>query len=152
MTGSTRPDKYVLDTLANDVEDLESILRMLKSETDLGWRKEWGHPFTRLDVVSALSRLVRDDFVQVFALGSASSAAMPLPRGAMPPGDYDDVYFGLTERGRIAHSNWEPEAEFDGSRRLPPGFGNTHAPPLRHTACGGRRNARRSPRSAAHVS
>jgi hypothetical protein len=31
------PDLCVLDALANDIEDLESVLRMLNSCTALGW-------------------------------------------------------------------------------------------------------------------
>lgn len=48
-----RPDMYILDTLANDVEDLESILRMLNSDTAIGWHKQWGRRFTRDEVVPA---------------------------------------------------------------------------------------------------
>lgn len=111
MRDATRPDKYVLDALANDVEDVESILRMLNSDTDLGWRAEWGRNFSRSDVVTALTRLVREDFVQVFAHDPGAKAAVPLPRGEVPPGNFDNAYFGMTERGRLVHSNWDPETE-----------------------------------------
>jgi hypothetical protein len=110
MTARANADKYVLDTLANDIEDLESVLRMLNSETGIGWQEEWGRSFTRSDVVSALSRLVREGSVQVFVLDPVSNAATPLPRGEMPSQDYDEVYFGITERGRIVHANWDPNA------------------------------------------
>jgi hypothetical protein len=109
MKHAALPDMYVLDTLANDVEDLESILRMLNSDTDLGWRDEWGRSFTRSDVVAGLSRLIRQEFVQVFVRDEAAKTIQQSARRALPPSNYDDVYFGMTERGRIVHSNWDPE-------------------------------------------
>ncbi len=110
MKNAALPDMYVLDALANDVEDLESILRMLNSDTDLSWHDEWGRSFTRSDIVSALSRLIRRDFVQVFARDQEAKSIEKIARRTMPPANYDDVYFGMTERGRIVHSNWGPEA------------------------------------------
>ena len=40
MAKERLPDMYVLDALANDVEDVEAILRMLNSDTALGWHNE----------------------------------------------------------------------------------------------------------------
>lgn len=108
MNATFLPDMYVLDTLANDVEDMDSILRMLNSDTDLGWRKEWGRDFKRDDVVAALSRLIRHDFVNVLIPDEQSKSIREIARRAMPPGSYDEAYFGITERGRLAHSNWNP--------------------------------------------
>ena len=113
MMNAALPDMYVLDTLANDVEELESILRMLNSETDLGWHEEWGRNFTRPDVVSALSRLIRQDFVRVFVPDEEGKALLEIAQRSMPPANYDDVYFGMTERGRLVHTNWDPETEPD---------------------------------------
>jgi hypothetical protein len=109
MKNGALPDMYVLDALANDVEDLESILRMLNSDTDLGWHEEWGRSFTRADVVAALSRLIRQDFVQVFVWEEETKGVKKIARRAIPPASYDNVYFGMTKRGRIVHSNWDPE-------------------------------------------
>jgi len=36
------PDLYVMDSLADDTEDLEGILRMLNRDMVLGWHEEWG--------------------------------------------------------------------------------------------------------------
>ena len=111
MTTASMPDMYVLDALANDVEDIESILRMLNSETDLGWRAEWGREFNRLDVVSALSRLIRQDFVRVFIHDEEGKALREIANALLPPANYDDAYFGMTERGRVMHSNWDPPTQ-----------------------------------------
>jgi hypothetical protein len=111
MNAMILPDMYVLDTLANDVEDMESILRMLNSDTNLGWRREWGRDFTKEDVVAALSRLIHQDFVQVFALDGEGKMIQEIGRRIMPAGTYADAYFGITQRGRLVHSNWDdPES------------------------------------------
>jgi len=103
------PDLYVLDALANDIEDLESILRMLNGDTSLGWAAEWGRPFQRGDVVEALSRLAAKDYVQVLVLASDGKSLESLSSTALPPGSYQDAYFALTARGRLVHRNWDPE-------------------------------------------
>jgi hypothetical protein len=36
------PDLYVMDSLADDTEDLEGILRMLNRDMVLGCHEEWG--------------------------------------------------------------------------------------------------------------
>jgi hypothetical protein len=109
MTQKQRtPDLYVLDALANDIENLESILRMLNSESALGWTKEWGRPFSRNEIVEALSRLVRKGWVRVLVHASDGKSLSELGVGSLPPGDYDDVYYSLTEPGRLVHGNWDP--------------------------------------------
>lgn len=109
MTDRSRtPDIYVLDALANDIEDLDSILRMLNSDTALGWAKEWGRAFTRSEIVEALSRLVKKGFVGVLVLADDGKSLVDLDPRALPPNDYTDVYLSLTERGRLVHTNWDP--------------------------------------------
>lgn len=99
-------DLYVLDALANDIEDLESILRMLNSDTVLGWKGEWGAPFTRAVIVESLTRLIRREFVEVLAFDVEGKSLIGLGRGVLPPGNYDDMYFSMTDEGRVHHTNW----------------------------------------------
>ena len=105
------PDLYVLDTLADDIEDLATIMRALNSDTAIGWHRTWGRPFTREEVVQALSRLITNDLVQAAVLTPDGKALENLVSGQLPPGDYDDVWFAMTPRGRLVHSTWEPEPE-----------------------------------------
>jgi hypothetical protein len=111
MKREPKPDLYVMDTLANDLEDLEGVLRMLNSDTVLGWHREWGRKFQRKDVVEALSRLIRNDMVQAYVLSEDGKSLEVLPPQTLPPGSYDDAYFGLRPHGRIAHQNWEPATD-----------------------------------------
>jgi hypothetical protein len=106
---STLADMYVLDSLANDIEDLEGILRTLNSDSVLGWKHEWGHPFERQEVVEALSRMIREDLVGVYALNQ-ENVLEALQGRQLPPADFASFWFGITERGRLVHSNWEPSS------------------------------------------
>lgn len=115
MTAKPRfPDLYVLDALANDVEDLDSILRMLNSNTSLGWVREWGRPFHRSELVNALSRLTAKNYVQVLVLTEDGRNLEPLAPTTLPPGSFEDVYFAMTDRGRTVHRTWEPSVESEG--------------------------------------
>jgi len=107
MAKERLPDMYVLDALANDVEDVEAILRMLNSDTALGWHNEWGRKFRRDEIIETLCRLVADDLVRVYET-KEEPGLVPLPSRTLPPANFDAAWFGLTERGRLVHTNWEP--------------------------------------------
>jgi hypothetical protein len=109
-----RPDMYVLDSLANDVEDLETILRLLNGDTELAWRDEWGREFQRSEVVEAVSRLIRRNAVRAYAISSEGKSLHALPERTLPSGDYGDAYFGLTPQGRMLHRDWCAEDEDGG--------------------------------------
>jgi len=113
MNGSKVPDKYVLDALANDVEDLDSVIRMLNSDSELGWREEWGRDFRRDEILAALLRLVRNDLVRVLALAEDGKSLEELSLGTLPETGLGTAYFGITPRGRMVHRSWEPETGTD---------------------------------------
>jgi hypothetical protein len=68
-----------------------------------------GPEFQRTEIVEALSRLIRDDLVRVYVFSEDGKTLEEGSPRALPPGSYDDVYFGLTARGRVVHQSWEPE-------------------------------------------
>lgn len=102
------PDMFVLDSLANDVENLEDILRILNSDEAMGWHKRWGRRFTRDEVVQSLARLVRADHVRVSMLTPNGKWLEELAPTELPPSTFDDVWFALTPHGRVVHTNWDP--------------------------------------------
>jgi hypothetical protein len=102
------PDMYVLDTLANDVEGLDDVLRILNSDEAIGWHKRWGRRFTRDEVVQTLARLIRADQVRVSILAPDGKWLQELAPTVLPPGTFDDAWFALTPRGRMVHTNWNP--------------------------------------------
>jgi hypothetical protein len=102
-------DLYVLDSIADDVEDLESILRMLNSDSAIGWHRAPGRHFERQEVVEALSRLVRSDLARVSVLDGKH--LVELKAGQLPPESYDHAWFAITARGRVVHTTWDPQSE-----------------------------------------
>lgn len=103
----TLPDMYVLDSLANDVEDLEGILRILNSDTAIGWHRRWGRYFTRAEIVQSLVRLIASDRVRVSVLTPDGKWLEELPAKDLP-GAFSEAWFALTPRGRMVHTAWEP--------------------------------------------
>jgi hypothetical protein len=107
-------DMFVLDALVNDIEDVESVLRMLNSDTALGWSDEWGRPFQRGEVVATLTRLIAKNYVDVLVLASDGKSLESLPSKSLPPSSYEEVYFAITDRGRTIHRNWDaPSGDTD---------------------------------------
>jgi len=110
-----RADMYVLDSLANDVEDLDSILRLLNGSTEFAWRGEWGRAFRREDVVASLSRLIRRRAVRAYVLSVDGRRLEGLSEGVLPSGDFGDAHYGMTPHGRMMHSHWCEENGAEGS-------------------------------------
>ena len=104
----SKPDLYVLDAIADDVEDLATILRVLNSDTAIGWHHTWGRHFERGEVVEALSRLVWAGLARVAVLSADGKELVELPPKELPA-NYDDVWFRITSAGRLVHTNWNPD-------------------------------------------
>jgi hypothetical protein len=105
----TSPDLYVLDTMANDVEDLAAIMRTLNSDTAAGWHRAWGRQFERQEVIASLSRLVTSDLARASMLAPDGKSLVELQAKQLPPGSYDDAWFAMTPHGRMLHANWNPD-------------------------------------------
>lgn len=106
-------DLYVLDAVADDIENLEAIIRTLNSDSAIGWHRIWGRHITREEIVQALSRLIRADLVRVALLTADGKSLEDISAGQLPPTNYDDAWFSMTQRGRLRHSNWHPEVPAD---------------------------------------
>jgi len=101
-------DYFVLDSIANDLESLEDVLRLLNHES-IGWREfNGGKAYERVAVVAALTRCVRDGLVIVYTLGESDKALSKLPPGVLPIVSFDECWFGISEPGRLIHANWDP--------------------------------------------
>jgi hypothetical protein len=102
-------DYYVLDSLVNDLEAIEDILRMLNSDSALGWRDLHPKPFTRDEIVPGLARLIKEELILAYVLDQSGKALVQLGAKVLPDGIWDDAWFSLTPRGRVVHGNWNPE-------------------------------------------
>lgn len=94
-------DLFVLDALADDLEDIERILLAVNHD-EYGWKAEWGRVFTHEDVVTALARLIQRDLVRAFVL-SAGADLQALGPGAVPA-QWLDAWYEMTPRGRLVHA------------------------------------------------
>ncbi len=101
-------DYFVLDTLANDLEDLPSILRILNSPTELGWRDQHLAPFVRDEVVPSLIGAVRRGHVEACVYDGEQRSLVSAGTGVMPSGDLTEVWFRLTTRGKVVLDTWDP--------------------------------------------
>ena len=103
-------DQYVLDALANDLEDIDHILVLLNSDSDFGWHREWGRPFVHGEIIESLRRLVRDSCVQVYVVAQDLTLT-PLATTEWPADSAQGVWFGITEVGRLRHDEWDYHPE-----------------------------------------
>ncbi len=101
-------DYFVLDALANDIEGLESILRILNSSTELGWRDQHPEPFERSEVVPSLVGSIRRGLVEACTYSEAERCLVGKGTKVVPDQGFDDLWFRLTSKGRIVLNSWEP--------------------------------------------
>jgi hypothetical protein len=100
----------------DDIENLDSILRMLNHEDD-SWRAARGREFTPVEVIGALGQLIFDGLV------TPCADQPPLPGCCPIPDDQDweetasnELWFHLEPAGREAVRQWWAT---EGSRKYP---------------------------------
>ena len=97
----------VLDALADDIESLEDILRVINSDTVIGWRHLHPAPFSNTEVIPALIRAIKRSLVQALVLDSAGKELVTLEPTVVPQ-EMGQAWFRMLPRGRIVHTNWDP--------------------------------------------
>lgn len=108
MSARTLLDYVVLDALANDLENLEDIERILNNPSELGWRDQHPLPFTREEIVPSLLRAIRERLVEVCRYTDDKRALAGLGEGTIPTtGLTNEDWFRLTDRGRTVLNSWE---------------------------------------------
>ena len=110
--GRPEVDYFILDALANDLESLEDILRLMNSDS-MGWRFRHPAPFTASEVLPGLQRVVKDGLVNAAAHSATEQALVDLPERVWPAEGLEGVWFRLTPHGRMVHSAWEPDVPED---------------------------------------
>lgn len=101
-------DYYVLDALADDIESLEQIVPSVRLAATM-WKSELKpESVNRQVVISSLLRLLRERSISAFCYSLSGKDLEELPPGVVPDGNFDDHWFGLTVRGRMLHSAWDP--------------------------------------------
>jgi hypothetical protein len=97
----------VADVLQNDdIENLDSILRMLNHDDD-SWRIARRSQFTGTEVQAALERLISDGLVIPCAEQSPLDGCRPIPAGQdWARVAWDQLWFHLEAAGRDAVHRW----------------------------------------------
>lgn len=112
-------DYYVLDALADDIESLEQIVPSVRLAATM-WQSELTpESISRQLVVSSLLRLLREQSISACSYSPSGKDLEELPPGVIPDGNFDDHWFGLTPRGKMLHSVWDPPPE-RGAREITP--------------------------------
>lgn len=101
-------DMYVLDALANDLEALDDILRILNSPSELGWRDQHPDLFTADEIVPAIIRGVRSGNIEACVYSASEKGLVGLGEGVLSSDSADETWFRLTQRGRLVLSAWNP--------------------------------------------
>ena len=98
----------VADVLQDDeIEDIDSVLRMLNHEYESSWRAARGGLFTVEEVRNALEQLMADGLVTPCAEQPPLNKCIPIPVdqvGTTFP--WDAVWFHLEPSGRDATRRW----------------------------------------------
>jgi hypothetical protein len=108
----------VADVLQDDdIENIESILRMLNFPDEPSWRASRGTPFTEAEVRAALEQMIAAGLVTPCAEQPPLDECIPIPArlvGKEYP--WDAVWFHLEATGREAVRHWW---EAEGEARYP---------------------------------
>lgn len=108
MTVHPDLDMYVLDALANDIEDLEDILRILNSPSELGWRDQHPAPFTAQEITPAVLRCIRAGNVEACQYSVSEKSLVGLGNKVEPSSPADATWYRLTSSGRLVLNSWNP--------------------------------------------
>ena len=108
----------VADSLQDDeIENVDSIVRMLNHEYDSSWRTARGRAFTGEEVRSALERLMSTGQVTPCCEQPPLDGCRPIPPDQVGTAfPWEDVWFHLEQSGRDAVRKWW---ETDGRKKFP---------------------------------
>ena len=100
---SDRPlvDLYVLDTVADDIEEYDNISRRVA---------KWD-PAALSQLLASLQRLVQQELIEACMLTADGRSLTGAGPGVWPVIPVPDLWFRMTSRGRMVHSAWEPPDE-----------------------------------------
>ena len=100
-------DLVVLDTIADDVESLDTILARL-NHPKFGWRElRAGGDFCRDDIIPPLLRLIRAGLAEAYR--QEPDGLVKIGHRVLPQSDMDDHWYGITSHGLMIHAAWQPD-------------------------------------------
>jgi hypothetical protein len=95
-------EMFVLDSMQDDIEDLESVMRYL-----VEWRPLWPHDFTEEEVLDALKSLTEDGLVGAYDESPSSAELKPVECPNTDPASLRRYWFRPTTLGRRIWKAWD---------------------------------------------
>lgn len=108
MMTSTDIRMCVADAMHDDeIENIDSILRMLNNASDSSWRAARGQEFTAEEVIAAIRELLTAGMITPCAETPPSGECMPVPTEQVGSiFAIESLWFHLEESGRDAMREW----------------------------------------------
>ena len=97
---------YVLNSLADDLESIETIHSLLNKDGKDGFKDEWGGVIQRIDIFHAIKMLIDEKLITVFLPSGPNGELVPLESSGWDMSGVDEAWFGMTDRGRLKHIKW----------------------------------------------
>lgn len=106
---------FILDVLRHDdIENLDSILKLLNNPGCIGWRVFWPDDFVAAEVLPQLCVLAAEGKVQALRETGRGDEFEPIAAGQIVADER--IWFSLTDVGREAWDAWDPPTEDSSTR------------------------------------
>ena len=93
---------FVLDAMADDIEDLASIMRYLRE-----WRAWWPHNFTEQEVLSTLASLLEEELVEAYDAQPGIEGLQHVALAVTDDASLRRYWFRPTAKGRLLWEKWD---------------------------------------------
>ena len=105
---------FVLDVLRYDIEQVDSIVRLLNDDGCIGWRHLWPMDFTTKDIQPKLKELVQKRLVDVYKRNHGNSELVPVEFDSIDVDtNLNEYWYRLTDAGREVWDRWKPPSDED---------------------------------------
>ncbi len=103
---------FVLDVLRYDIEQIDSIIKLLNDDGCIGWRHRRAFDFTVQEVATELKKLVQEKLVETYGRSSDNSELLPVDCDNIDvDAKVNEYWYLITNLGRETWNDWEPPLE-----------------------------------------
>jgi len=102
---------FVIDVLKYDWESLDTMLDLINSESNFGWKVFWPQDFTRDEVERTIRHLLTNDLLTTRKGNHENREREPFEVINPETQDFTDLWFAPNEAGWRAWITWDPPNE-----------------------------------------